>query len=105
MPVSLLLYAIEGSTEALNYELCPEQARAAFAALQALDFIGPDDLARELLALLTASLRCGASEHAPPISARAVGGFLLECGPGVPERYDDFVTLHNRLVHTARCEP
>ena len=79
-----------------------EQARAAFASLQALDFIGPDDLACELLALT--SLRCGASEHAPPISACAVGTFLQELGPGVPERYDEFVTLHNRLVHWALRE-
>ena len=28
-----------------------EHARASFASLQALDFISPDDLARELLAL------------------------------------------------------
>lgn len=28
-----------------------EQARASFASLQALDFVSPDDLARELLAL------------------------------------------------------
>ena len=76
-----------------------EQARAAFASLLALEFVGPDDLAREML--VVTRLSCAASEHAPPISARAVGEFLQKHGPGVPERYDEFVSLHNRLVQWA----
>ena len=30
-----------------------------------------------------------------------MGAFLQELGPGVPERYDDFASLHNRLVSWA----
>ena len=30
-----------------------------------------------------------------------MGAYLQELGPGVPERYDEFASLHNRLVSWA----
>ena len=45
-----------------------EQARASFASLQALAFISPDDLARELLALTRHGLAPTAPTSAPALN-------------------------------------
>lgn len=77
-------------------------AWSCYTALSALDFISREDIVRELV-VITRHTLIGTSSSAdvPMVSESLVNEFLQLQGVGVPEGYDEFVELHNRLIDWA----
>ena len=80
-----------------------ELAWSSYTALSALAFISREDLVRELVVI--AGHPVAGDADAPIISESMVREFLHLQGVGIPEAFDDFVELHNRLIDwaIARC--
>lgn len=79
-----------------------ELAWASYTALSALAYISREDLVRELVVIAghTITGTCDDAD-APIISESLVTEFLQLQGVGIPEGFDEFVELHNRLIDWA----
>ena len=80
--------------------LCRDEvAWSSYTALNALAFIVRDDLIREMVTITRHTLtETSSNAGAPMVSESLVAEFLKLQGVGIPEGYNEFVVLHNRLI-------
>ena len=79
-----------------------ELAWSSYTALSALAFISRDDLVRELVVIAGHTITGTSGDaDAPVVSESMVTEFLQLQGMGIPEGFDEFVELHNRLIDWA----
>ena len=93
---------IPGMSAAEAAEAREELAWSSYTALSALAFVSHEDLVRELVVIAghTVSGTSGDAD-APIVSESMVNEFLQLQGAGIPEDFDQFVELHNRLIDWA----
>ena len=91
-----------GMSAAEAAEAREELAWSSYTALSALAFVSHEDLVRELVVIAghTVSGTSGDAD-APIVSESMVNEFLQLQGAGIPEDFDQFVELHNRLIDWA----